>query len=254
MFSPGTCPNGWTTASLLVNTNEVRDEATTTAICCSSEYRLDGDMCKRTVPTVLAVPITYNHTARTYRILSDSTTTLYSATIGVYTIRALFQEADKDRLGLQDEDDIGTEEDHKSLSLGAKIGIGVGTAAFVLILIAAGALFLIRKDKARAKKKRALELDAMRSEHDNEGASFTTGTEEMHERTGRCLDHPEPPPAYEPSPDAVSVADDEPRLSGDTATRTQEIRALRVQKEAIERRLDELEQSESSQSQAQGRT
>lgn len=204
-------------------------------------------MCKRTVPTVLAVPITYNHTARTYRILSDSTTTLYSATIGVYTIRALFQETDKDSLGLQDEGDIGTEDDDKALSLGAKIGIGVGTAAFVLLLIAAGAFFLIRRDKARAEKKRALELDAMRSGgNDDEGASHTTG--EMHERRDRCLDHPEPPPAYEASPDASSsMAEDEPpRLSGDTATRSQEIRVLMVQKEAIERRIDELEQGESS--------
>lgn len=36
VFSPGTCPNGWTTVSLLINTNEVKDKATTTAVCCSS--------------------------------------------------------------------------------------------------------------------------------------------------------------------------------------------------------------------------
>lgn len=36
IFSPGTCPNGWTTVSLMVNTNEVKDTATTTAVCCSS--------------------------------------------------------------------------------------------------------------------------------------------------------------------------------------------------------------------------
>ncbi len=35
-FSPGTCPNGWTTVSLRQNTNEPMDRATTTAVCCSS--------------------------------------------------------------------------------------------------------------------------------------------------------------------------------------------------------------------------
>lgn len=36
VFSPGTCPSGWTTAEVLVNTDEDHDHATTTAICCSS--------------------------------------------------------------------------------------------------------------------------------------------------------------------------------------------------------------------------
>ena len=36
IFSPGTCPNGWTTVSVMVNTNEVKEKATTTAVCCSS--------------------------------------------------------------------------------------------------------------------------------------------------------------------------------------------------------------------------
>ncbi|KAK7426152.1 hypothetical protein QQZ08_007318 [Neonectria magnoliae] len=251
VFSPGTCPNGWTTVSLRVNTNEVRDEATTTAICCSSEYYLDGDQCKRTVPTVLAVPITYNHTARTYDILSDSTTTLYSATIGVYTIRALFQEDDKAGLGLKDEDDIGTEEDPKGLSLGARIGIGVGVAVFVLLAIVGGALFLIRRDRARAKKRRAHELNAMSQGNHQEGDEDMYVVGEMHERRDRCGNHPEPPPAYEAATDTASMTDNESRLSGDTATRDGEIRALRVQKEAIQRRIEDLEQSEPGQSRSQ---
>lgn len=36
VFSPATCPSGWTTAFLQVNTNEVSSLATTTAVCCSS--------------------------------------------------------------------------------------------------------------------------------------------------------------------------------------------------------------------------
>lgn len=36
VFSPATCPSGWTTASVAVNTNEDHEHATTTAICCSS--------------------------------------------------------------------------------------------------------------------------------------------------------------------------------------------------------------------------
>lgn len=36
VFSPGTCPNGWTTVSLRVVTKEIKDDETTTAVCCSS--------------------------------------------------------------------------------------------------------------------------------------------------------------------------------------------------------------------------
>ncbi|KAH6998191.1 hypothetical protein BKA56DRAFT_607753 [Ilyonectria sp. MPI-CAGE-AT-0026] len=251
VFSPGTCPNGWTTVSLRVNTNEVRDEATTTAICCSSEYYLDGEQCKRTVPTVLAVPITYNHTAHTYEIMSDSTTTLYSATIAVYTIRALFQEDDKASLGLKDEDDIGTEEDPKGLSLGARIGIGVGVAMFVLLAIAGGAIFIIRRDRARAKKKRSHELNAMSRGDGNDTGNDLHVVGEMHETRDRCGDLPEPYPTYEVATDTASMTDNGSRLSGDTATRDDEIRVLREQKNAIQRRIEQLEQSESSQNQDQ---
>ncbi|KAM5355733.1 hypothetical protein ACJ41O_002379 [Fusarium nematophilum] len=231
VFSPGTCPNGWTTVSLRVETNEIKDEETTTAVCCSSEYYLDGNWCKRSVPTVLAVPITYNHTARTYDILSDSTTTLYSATIAVYTIRALFKEEDKDALGLKDEDDIGTERSPNSLSLGARIGIGVGVGAFVLL------------------RKRSHELNAMRSRHHGRGG---LGDDFYIAGNG----HPrraEPPPAYEAATDSHSTTDNDSRLSGDTTTRDEEIRALQVQKAAIQRRIEELERSETNHTQEENR-
>lgn len=36
VFSPATCPSGWTTASVHRNTDEPEELATTTAVCCSS--------------------------------------------------------------------------------------------------------------------------------------------------------------------------------------------------------------------------
>lgn len=222
-----------------------------TPLIVCREYYLDGEQCKRTVPTVLAVPITYNHTAHTYEIMSDSTTTLYSATIAVYTIRALFQEDDKASLGLKDEDDIGTEEDPKGLSLGARIGIGVGVAMFVLLVIAGGAIFIIRRDRARAKKKRSHELNAMSRGDGNDAGNDLYVVGEMHETRDRCGDLPEPYPTYEVATDAASMTDNGSRLSGDTATRDDEIRVLREQKNSIQRRIEQLEQSESSQNQDQ---
>ncbi|KAF4978089.1 hypothetical protein FZEAL_5479 [Fusarium zealandicum] len=255
VFSPGTCPHGWTTVSLLVETNEAREDEVTTAICCSSEYHVDGSLCKRSVPTVVAVPFTYNHTARSYDVLSDSTTTLYSATIAVYTIRALFKDGDKDALGLKDEDDIGNVRPNKPLSLGARIGIGVGVGVFVLLVIAAIAFWLLRRDRARTEKKRSHELNAMRSRTHRPGGigdDFYT-TANAHHRRERSRHHTEPPPAYEAGADSSSVTDNESHLSGDTTTRDEEIRALQVQKAEIQRRIQELERSETNQTQDENR-
>jgi len=36
VFSPATCPSGWTTVSVHRNTDEPEEVATTTAVCCSS--------------------------------------------------------------------------------------------------------------------------------------------------------------------------------------------------------------------------
>ncbi|KAF7558879.1 hypothetical protein G7046_g5274 [Stylonectria norvegica] len=259
IFSPGTCPNGWTTASLLVNTNEVKEKATTTAICCSSEYTLDGNHCKRSVPTVLAVPITYDHFANTYDVLTASTTTLYSATIAVYTIRALFQEEDKASLGLKDEDDIDDENHTSPLSLGARIGIGIGVGFFLLLILGCLTFYCLRKDRARWQKRRSHEMNAVqRTRHGtSEGATrnalyLANGVQH---RTGCIGQHAEPPPAYEAARDSNNVSElsfqeDE---SGDGPIRVEEIRALRAQKATIQRRLEELEQVESNRSQERGR-
>ncbi|KAI8684435.1 hypothetical protein NCS57_00109600 [Fusarium keratoplasticum] len=251
VFSPATCPHGWTTAELRVDTDEAHDDATTTAVCCSSAYSLDGNLCKRLVPTVVAVPISYNHTARSYDVLSDSTTTLYSATIAVYTIRALFKDGDKDALGLKDEDDIGPHRPAKTLSLAARIGIGVGVAVFVLFVIGAIAYFLVRRDRVRSEKKRAHELDVMRARHGTGGLGddFYAAANGHHRRDRNR--HGEPPPAYEAATDSTSVTDNDSRLSDDLTTRDEELRALQVQKAAIQRRIEELERSESNQDQNQ---
>lgn len=218
------------------------------------EYSLDGNLCKRLVPTVVAVPITYNHTARSYDVLSHSTTMLYNATIAVYTIRALFKDGDKDALGLKDEDDIGPNRPAKTLSLAARIGIGVGVAVFVLFLMGAIAYFLVRRDRVRSEKKRAHELDIMRARHGTGGLGddFYAAANGHHHRRDRSR-HREPPPAYEAATDSTSMTDNDSRLSDDLTTRDDELRALQVQKAAIQRRIEELERSESDQNQDQNR-
>lgn len=247
VYSPGTCPHGWFTASIDVGPAENRDDEITTAFCCSSKYLLEGSLCTRTTSSVIAVPYIYNHTARSYDALSDSTTTLYSATIAVYAIRALFKDSDKDALGLKDEDDIGLEHDTQSLSLGARIGIGVGVAVFVLLAIGAVAFWLMRRERARTEKRRAHELNAVSSMRHNSGGpgdNFYAAGEARHRRDrSRQLADP-PPPAYEAATDSNSMTENDSRLSEDTATRDETIRALQVQKEAIQRRIEELERSE----------
>ncbi|KIL94928.1 hypothetical protein FAVG1_01859 [Fusarium avenaceum] len=222
VYSPGTCPHGWTTVSLRVDSSENRDDETTTAICCSS-------------------------TAQTYDAISDSPTTLYSATIAVYTIRALFKDSDKDALGLKDEDDIpGIENHNETLSLGARIGIGVGVAVFVLLAIGGLAFWLTRRERARTEKRRPHELnavDSMRHNSAGPGDNFYAAADANHRRA-RNRQATEPPPAYEAATDSNSMTENDSRLSEETATRDEEIRALQVQKEAIQRRIEELERTE----------
>lgn len=204
------------------------------------EYSLVDTICKRSVPTVLAVPISYNETASTHEVLSDSTTTLYSATIAVYTIMAMFRETDKPMLGIGDEDDIDVENLPRGLSINARIGIGVGAAVAGLLLIAGGILLLLHC-RQRRKRRNAGVGHEMGSVHrncrgidrDGDDASFTSADDDSCRRSyGR-----EPPPAYEATTETNSLADNE---SGTTVSR-EEIRVLRAQKEAIQRRIDELE-------------
>ncbi|KAL7909414.1 hypothetical protein GGI35DRAFT_381460 [Trichoderma velutinum] len=245
VFSPATCPYGWTTVSLSVNTDQDEDEATTTALCCSSEYSYAGGHCKRQVPTVLAVPIIYNHTAATYDVLTNSTTTLYSATIAVNTIRALFRERDKPLLGLTNEDDIDDQrEDDHGLSMSAKIGIGVGVTLFGLFSIGAAILiYLWRRDRRKKGHTNGTshELGVVQR---TQGQMYTNSPLGSHQRArGRSA---EPPPAYDFTTETNSVADND----GENApvARDGQIQVLMAQKAAIQRRIDELERASGDES------
>ncbi|RGP70476.1 hypothetical protein FSPOR_4051 [Fusarium sporotrichioides] len=193
------------------------------------------------------VPYTFNQTAQTYDAHAESATTLYSATIAVYTIRALFKDRDKDALGLKDEDDIpGVEHHNDSLSLGERIGIGVGVAVFVLLAVGGLAFWLIHRERARTEKRRPHELNAvgnMRHSSSGAGDDFYTAAEANHQRN-RSRGNTEPPPPAYAATDSNSMTENDSRLSEDTTTRDEEIRALQIQKEAIQRRLQQLEQAD----------
>jgi len=226
-FSPGTCPNGWTTVSVRVNTNEPKTKATTTAVCCSSEYALHGDHCRREVSTALAVPLVYNTTETTHYVYSDTTTTLTEATLAVWTINALFQERDKDALGLTYEEEIRDEADgggDGGLSLGARIGIGFGAALGGLFVIALLLFLLCRRHRSSKKE-----------EADAAGDTRRCGMQSW--ANGSDL----PAPAYEFS-ERNSIAEDE----DDDSIRDGEIEALRAQKAAIQRRIEELQRVEAA--------
>ncbi|KFH48119.1 hypothetical protein ACRE_009660 [Hapsidospora chrysogenum ATCC 11550] len=222
-FSPATCPNGWTTVSVLQNTNEVASLATTTAVCCSAEYSLDGSYCKREVPTALAVPIIYNTTADTYSIATAETSTLVSATLAVYPINALFREEDKEILGLTYEEQIRTETlDNRGLSLGARIGIGIGATIGGLLLVGLALWLLCGKRGKRECKRRC---------KSGEDAGTVVGA------GARGAGGDLPPPAYEFSQRNGAADDDGLEVGPDG-----EIQVLKAQKAAIQRRIEELEQ------------
>ncbi|RDA94197.1 hypothetical protein CP533_6579 [Ophiocordyceps camponoti-saundersi (nom. inval.)] len=233
IFSPATCPDGWFTVTVQVGHGAEVLHHTTTAVCCSSYFSYDGSHCKRAVPTVLAVPIIYNRAAGTHEVMSNSTTTLYGATMAVNAIRALFMEQDKHLLGLTDDEEIGHEEDDvASLSTGARIGIALGITVLALLSLGAVSFCLLRWHHWRRKKGKGLVLHELasvrecrsptRESFEPEDAGF-----EGHDR---CI--LPPPPAYEASSGAERQG---------TASANEEIRALVAHKAAIQRRIEELE-------------
>ncbi|KAH6606434.1 hypothetical protein Trco_005587 [Trichoderma cornu-damae] len=241
IFSPATCPYGWTTVSVSVNTDQSVDETTTTALCCSSEYSFMGGHCRRQVPTVLAVPIIYNHTAATYEILTNSTTTLYGATIAVNTIRALFTEQDKPLLGLTDEDDIDDEpEDDHGLSLSAKIGIGVGVTLFGLFAIGVAVFLCSWRRERRSKGPTGRTSHELSVVQRTQGQMYATNSPLRSHRRARARDA-EPPPAYDFTTQTNSVADHDGGIAA--VARGGEIQVLMAQKAAIQRRIEELERA-----------
>lgn len=193
----------------------------------------------RSVPTVIAVPISYNKTAHTYEVLSNSTTTLYSATIAVYTIRAMFREEDKELLGLTGEDEIGSKDSTSKLSLSTKVGIGVGVAIFALLTIGLGVFFYWRKKSANCRAKRRMAHTrggAGAGDESNGDVPYGAGVIPL--RPCRRSNDEPPPPAYDASTESNSLGDGEGRSP---PPRDHEIQVLKAQKAAIQRRLEELE-------------
>ncbi|KAG5927271.1 hypothetical protein E4U42_002387 [Claviceps africana] len=240
VFSPGTCPGGWTTASLHADDNT---PATTTAVCCSYGYTLNGSACKRSVATALAVPITYNTTAGTYKVLTHSTTTLYGATLAVSSIQVLFNDDDRRRLGIETD---GADSVF-SLSLGARIAIAAGVGVFILLCLGLIYYALVRRQRSREGLTKERLMRDLMSLHrrDPSGHGQHNGTLSMSATsTGPYLVHEanEPPPAYDPHarrPPGNRAGD-----YGRTADG--EIRALNEQKAMIQQRLDELERLEAT--------
>jgi preprotein translocase subunit YajC len=205
------------------------------------EYSLQGDHCERQVPTVLAVPISYNHTGTNYNIMTDSTTTLISATLALYTIKALFQEEDIMVLGITDESDIDDEPAPQGLSLSTRIGVGIGSAIGGLLLIGLIVWLLLRKRQSkRAKMRKSMSPGAYSSNADGCAPfdAVTAVRRYVHRHQGPDV---EPPLAYQsPSGGETVVVED-----GDIVIeRDGEIKVLKAQKAAIERRIEELEKSE----------
>lgn len=231
IFSPASCPSGWTTVTVQQNTDEPKHQVTTTAVCCSSEYYLDGDHCYREVPTVLAVPISYNTSASTHDIYAEETSVLVSATLAVHAIQALFQEHDKEVLGLTYEEEIRDElVTPTGLSTSAKIGIGVGSAIAGLLVIGLGVwLFLRKGTKKRSNRHLPHEMQAVHGPVTHDAENGTS-----------IVQHP--PPAYGgASARRNSLDDDDDNESVDSAQFDGEIEVLKAQKAAIQRRIEELE-------------
>ncbi|KAF4594596.1 hypothetical protein GQ602_000209 [Ophiocordyceps camponoti-floridani] len=240
IFSPATCPDGWFTVTVQVGHVAETLHPTTTAVCCSSYYSYDGSHCKRSVPTALAVPISYDRVAGTHEVMVNSTTTLYSATIAVNAIRALFMEQDKHLLGLTDDEEIRHEEDEAtttSLSLGARIGIAIGVTVIALLSLGAISFCLFRwrhSRRRRAKRMVLHELGAVRSR-----VRESMEPDTVFDGHDRCV--LAPPPAYEASAGGQRAA-----------SANEEIRALVAHKAAIQRRIEELERDNSEGGEVRG--
>jgi hypothetical protein len=191
------------------------------------EYTLNGGHCYREIPTVLAVPILYNTSGSTYDILADETSYLVSATLAVHTIQALFQEEDKDILGLTYEEEIRTDDrGGQGLTMSERVGIGVGAAIGGLLIIGIGVFLYLRRRAKDQKKFLPHEMEAV-------GGSVTL-------TPGAGAQQP-PLSPYGGAPIAASLADDD---SGHDDAFDGEIEVLKAQKAAIQRRIEELESVE----------
>ena len=147
-----------------------------------------------------------------------------SATLAVHTIRALFQEDDKDILGLTLEEEIRAEPEGEGLTMSERVGIGVGSAIGGLLIFSVVAFLLFRR---RAKKHR----NSRYPPHEMADVDGPVGDREV-------AQHPSLSPDDGGTTIARSSAD---RNSRDGDLMDDEIEALRAQKAAIQRRIEELE-------------
>ncbi|KAG8421044.1 hypothetical protein J3458_002951 [Metarhizium acridum] len=239
IFSPGTCPGGWTTASVQSNTDR------TTAICCSYGYTFRGSDCRRSVATGLAVPITYDTIAGTYDVLTQYTTTLYSAMLAVSTIQVQFTAEDKKELGIgSDQDDVS-----RTLSMGARIGIAVGACAFVLLCLCLIYYLLAMRRRSREGLTKDRLMRDLKTMH-RRGPSHVDGPyagdlsmSSTISSTQTAYERREPPPAYDPGR-ARRIPESRDADSG--RQRDGQIRALNEQKAVIEQRIEELQMQETA--------
>ncbi|KIE03352.1 hypothetical protein MAJ_00866, partial [Metarhizium majus ARSEF 297] len=191
----------------------------------------------------LAVPITYDAIQGTYDVLTQSTTTLYSAMLAVSTIQVQFTAEDKKELG------IGSDEDGvpRTLSMGARIGIAVGACAFVLLCLCLIYYLLARRRRSREGLTKDRLMRDLKTMHrrgpstcdgpyagDLSMSSTISSTQATYERH-------EPPPAYDPGR-TRRIPESRDAYSG--RQRDGQIRALNEQKAAIEQRIEELQMQE----------
>lgn len=185
--------------------------------------------------TALAVPITYNDTARTHSVLTQSTTTLYSALLAVSTIQVLFGDEDKRQLGINN----GKSEPGHPMPLAIRIGIAVGIGAFVLLCLGLAYFAIARRRRSReglTKERLMRDLKYMHRHGPSASTSRNCSVQSM--STVASFRGELPPPAYYPGRTRSSLTRGDAECG---LLRDGEIRALHEQKAVIQQRLDELE-------------
>ena len=214
------------------------------------QYTLHDGYCQKAIPTIHATPVTHisGGDSMTPSYMTHMTTYLVDATAAHHPLVILFQEKDQDVLGLVDDDlahsDTPSPPSKSSssadaLPLGAKIGIGLGVGGAVSILVLL--IYYLLRRRRNISEKAAMQMAgfpngiaACRSDVSSSDASLGAT------RPRRHGPQPDPPPPFEPSPRQLSPRDSAERAepSGD------ELKALRAQQEAIQRRIEQLERGE----------
>jgi hypothetical protein len=205
-----------------------------------SGYALQGADCRRSVATGLAVPISYNNTAGTYTVLTQSTTTLYSAVLAVSTIRVIFGEEDKKQLGIGPEELRGP----RALSMADRIGIAVGVCAFTLFCLGLVYLILSRRRRCReglTKDRLMRDLKTIHRRGPSTSDYANVGDQSMsttNSSTQFAYEQREPPPAYDPG---RTIGNHGRRDVDGGRQRDGEIRVLSEQRAMIQQRIQELQ-------------